>query len=66
MNVRYETTVWCGATPHAAKAIAYAKAQRVIRAWDRVDVVIHDEYEHTFEGTVDVGTMFHFTFWVDD
>ena len=66
MNVRYETTVWRESTLGAATAIAYAKAQRVIGSWDRVDVAIHDEYEHTFKGTVDVGTVFDFTFWVDD
>lgn len=66
MNVRYETTVWREATLRAAEAIAYAKAQRVIGSWDRVDVAIHNEYNHTFGGTVDLGTVFDFTFWVDD
>ena len=66
MNVRYETTVRRENTLRNAEAIAYAKAQRVIRAWDRVEVAIRDEYEHTFRGTVDVGTVFDFTFWVDD
>ena len=64
--IRYETTVWRESTLGAATAIAIAKAQRVIGTWDRVDVVARDEYETTFRGTVDVGTVFDFTFWVDD
>ena len=66
MNVRYETTVWREPTLDSALNIAIDKAQRVIGLWDRVDVTIHDEYEHTFRGTVDVSTVFDFTFWVDD
>ena len=64
--IRYETTVWREPTLDSALNIAIDKAQRVIGLWDRVDVAIHDEYEHTFRGTVDVGTVFDFTFWVDD
>jgi len=64
--IRYETTVWREATLGAATEIAVSRAFEVIGTWDRVDVVARDEYETTIRGAVDVGTVFDFTFWVDD
>lgn len=63
--IRYETTVWREKTLGAATPIAVARAEEAIDAWDSVDVVIHDEYEHTYMGVVEVGRVFEFTFFSD-
>ena len=64
--IRYETTVWRESTLRNAEAIAYAKADKLLGVWDSVDVVVRDEYETLVRGVVDVGTVFEFTFFVND
>ena len=63
--IRYETTVWREKTLGAATPIAVARAQEAIEDWDSVDVVVHDEYEHTYMGVIEVGRVFEFTFFRD-
>ena len=63
--IRYETTVWREKTLGAATPIAVARAQEAIETWDTVDVVVHDEYEHTYMGVIEVGRVFEFTFFRD-
>ena len=63
--IRYETTVWREKTLGAATPIAVARAQEAIEDWDSVDVVVHDEYESTYMGVIEVGRVFEFTFFRD-
>ena len=63
--IRYETTVWRENTLEDATPIAVARAQEAIEDWDSVDVVVHDEYEHTYMGVIEVGRVFEFTFFRD-
>ena len=64
--IRYETTVWRETTLEAATSIATFRATQAIDDWDTMDVVVHDEYEHTYMGVVEVGRVFEFTFFVND
>ena len=64
--IRYETTVWREKTLGAATPIAVARAQEAIEDWDTMDVVVHDEYESTYMGVIEVGRVFEFTFRVHD
>ena len=63
--IRYETTVWREKTLGAATPIAVARAHEAIDGWDTMDVVVHDEYEHTYMGVIEVGRVFEFTFFRD-
>lgn len=64
--IRYETTVWREETLEAATSIAKFRATQAIDDWDTMDVVVHDEYERTYLGVIEVGRVFEFTFWNHD